>query len=540
MEKNLDRLTPREIVAELDKYIIGQKKAKRAVAVALRNRIRRIKLDPEVREDIAPKNILMIGPTGVGKTEIARRLAKLANSPFIKVEATKYTEVGYVGRDVESMIRDLMAAGIQMVKQEMQQSVNAEAEKRAEEALLDLLVPRPKKKKPAETKMTPAGGNGPLIRPMGAFSFNNENGPGIMGTAIQVGIPIMPGQIIPGQMSGVEQAADEQPEDEEQDGAQIAEQLVEQSAGEHEEQSADDKISGGKKDNHTREKFRAWLREGKLEDGTVEITVNQSPQMPSFEMMGANLEDLESTLSGFAGIFGGSKKKKLVSVKRAREILIAEEAEKLIDRDRVSDEARKRVEETGIVFVDEIDKIAVRGDRGGGHDVSREGVQRDILPSVEGAVVNTKWGPVDTGHILFIAAGAFNVSKPSDLIPELQGRFPLRVELDSLGKEDFLRILTEPKNALTKQYKDLLSTETVEIDFTGGAVERLAALAAEVNSRLENIGARRLHTIMETLLEELSFEAPDIAPAKVAITEDYVNEKLSDLAMDQDLGRYIL
>jgi ATP-dependent HslUV protease ATP-binding subunit HslU len=282
------------------------------------------------------------------------------------------------------------------------------------------------------------------------------------------------------------------------------------------------------------------LREGKLEDRLVELTVNQTPQFPAVEMMGGNIEDLESSLSGIAGFFGGGKKKKVVSVARAREILRNEEAEKLIDRERVSDEARQRVEETGIVFIDEIDKIAVRGDRGGGHDVSREGVQRDILPIVEGAVVSTKWGPVNTDHILFIAAGAFNISKPSDLIPELQGRFPLRVELESLGKEEFLRILTEPKNALTKQYMDLLRTEGVEIEFSDGAVERLAALAAEVNSRLENIGARRLHTIMETLLEELSFEAPDIAPAHVPITEDYVNGKLKDVVTDQDLGRYIL
>ncbi|MDR2552458.1 MAG: ATP-dependent protease ATPase subunit HslU [Treponema sp.] len=507
MEKNLDRLTPREIVAELDKYIVGQKKAKRAVAVALRNRIRRIKLDPEIREDIAPKNILMIGPTGVGKTEIARRLARLANSPFVKVEATKYTEVGYVGRDVESMIRDLMAAGIQMVKQEMQQSVNAEAEKRAEEALLDLLVPRQRKK--GREKKTPSA---PVLRPMGAFSFNNDDGPGIMGTAIQVGIPM------------VRDLSGEKPEGPDQG----------------EEKTEAPEIPGQPEYSHTREKFRAWLREGKLEEGTVEITVSQNPQFPAIEMMGGGLEDLESSLSGIAGFFGGGKKKKVVSVKRAREILIAEEAEKLIDRDRVSDEARKRVEETGIVFIDEIDKIAVRGERGGGPDVSREGVQRDILPIVEGATVNTKWGQVDTSHILFIAAGAFNVSKPSDLIPELQGRFPLRVELESLGEEEFLRILKEPKNALTRQYRDLLSTEQVEIDFTGGAIRRLASLAAEVNSRLENIGARRLHTIMETLLEELSFEAPDIAPAKISITEDYVNEKLAGLAMDQDLGRYIL
>ncbi|MDR1177467.1 MAG: ATP-dependent protease ATPase subunit HslU [Spirochaetaceae bacterium] len=495
-------LTPREIVAELDKYIVGQKKAKRAVAVALRNRVRRLRLESDVREDIAPKNILMIGPTGVGKTEIARRLARLAGSPFIKVEATKYTEVGYVGRDVESMIRDLMAAGIQIVRQEMQESVKAEAEKRAEEDLLDLILPGSGKKK---EKAPPQ----PTIKPMGAFSINPGStgaGPAFMGTAIQVGLP--------------PDNSDDSPES--QPGG-VYDQKEDRSG-----------------DPSTREKFRAMLREKKLEDRLVEITVNQTPQLPVMEMMGGNMEDLESSLSGIAGFFGGGKKKKLVTVARAREILRNEEAEKLIDRERVSDEARQRVEETGIVFIDEIDKIAVRGDRGGGHDVSREGVQRDILPIVEGAVVNTKWGPVNTDHILFIAAGAFNISKPSDLIPELQGRFPLRVELDSLGKEEFLRILTEPKNALTKQYTDLLGTEGVEIEFTREAVERLAALAAEVNSRLENIGARRLHTIMEALLEELSFEAPDIAPARVPITEDYVNGKLKDVVTDQDLGRYIL
>jgi len=461
-ERTLDRLTPREIVAELDKYIVGQKKAKRAVAVALRNRIRRLRISAEMRDDITPKNILMIGPTGVGKTEIARRLARMAGSPFLKVEATKYTEVGYVGRDVESMIRDLMAAGVQMVKQEMQESVTVEAQKRAEEALLDLLLPGTGKKHKEKPQNNP-----PLVHPMGTFSIptNGNSGSSLIGTAIQIGIP-----------AGSREAMDEE------------------NAAFHEEENIHEEPETEK--NQTREKFRAMLREGKLEDRTVELTVSQNPQFPAFEMMGGGMEDIEASLSGIAGFFGGGKKKKVVTVKRAREILINEESEKLIDRDRVSDEARQRVEETGIVFIDEIDKIAVKGDRGAGPDVSREGVQRDILPIVEGATVNTKWGPVSTEHILFIAAGAFTVAKPSDLIPELQGRFPLRVELDSLGKDDFLRILTEPKNALTKQYVELMATEGVEIEFTPEAVDHLAALAAEVNSRLENIGGRRLHTFM--------------------------------------------
>jgi ATP-dependent HslUV protease ATP-binding subunit HslU len=503
--------TPKQIVAELDKYIVGQKKAKRAVAVALRNRIRRLKLAPEIREDIAPKNILMIGPTGVGKTEIARRLAKLAGSPFIKVEATKYTEVGYVGRDVESMVRDLMAAGFQMVKQEMQEAVTQEAEKRAEEALLDLLLPT-NEKKHKEKKPKP----GPVMRPMGTFSINPENSnSSIIATTLQLGFPAFKKK-------------------ETQDDDQKTADMSGESMMEENKNGDDEKFKA------TREKLRAMLREGKLDDRTVELTVGQSPIIPSLEMMGGSMEDIEASISGIAGMLGGKKKKKVVNVPRAMEILKAEEAEKLVDRDKVSDEARQRVEETGIIFIDEIDKIAVKGDRGGGPDVSREGVQRDILPIVEGATVNTKWGPVNTDHILFIAAGAFNVSKPSDLIPELQGRFPLRVELDSLGKDDFLRILTEPKNALIKQYTELLATEKIDLVFAPQAVEHMAALAAEVNSKLENIGARRLHTIMETLLEELSFEASDIAPAKIDITVDYVNEKLADIVKDQDLGRYIL
>jgi len=508
--------TPRQIVSELDKYIVGQKKAKRAVAVALRNRVRRLKLEPEIREDIAPKNILMIGPTGVGKTEIARRLAKLAGSPFIKVEATKYTEVGYVGRDVESMIRDLMAAGFQMVKQEMQEAVKQEAERRAEDALLDLLLPIGEKKH-KDKKQRP----GPIMRPMGTFQISPENSnSSIIATTLQLGFPAF------------------KKNQETQDDDKNAN---EQKNTESQEESADEAKDGeNERFKATREKLRIMLREGVLNDRTVELTVGQNPTIPAFEMMGGSMEDLEASLSGIAGMLGGVQKKKVVSVPRAMEILKAEEAEKLVDRDRVSDEARQRVEETGIIFIDEIDKIAVKGDRGGGPDVSREGVQRDILPIVEGATVNTKWGPVNTDHILFIAAGAFNVSKPSDLIPELQGRFPLRVELDSLGKDDFLRILTEPKNALIKQYTELLGTENVSLVFTPEAIEHLAALAAEVNSKMENIGARRLHTIMETLLEEVSFEASDIAPAKIDITVDYVNEKLADIVKDQDLGRYIL
>ncbi|MDR0411698.1 MAG: ATP-dependent protease ATPase subunit HslU [Treponema sp.] len=491
----MKELTPREIVAELDKYIVGQKKAKRAVAVALRNRMRRLKLEDGIKEDITPKNILMIGPTGVGKTEIARRLAKLAESPFIKVEATKYTEVGYVGRDVESMIRDIMSVGVAMVKQEMQKSVESEAEKHTEEALLDLLFPKKKKQKEKQ--------HGPTVRPVGAFSLNPEEGSGasIMGTAIQVGIPIF-------DKRGKSKSEESSPETLEDVAA--------------------------------KERLREMLRAGKLEDKMVEISVSQNFQFPGIEMMGSGFEDMESSLSGIFNTFGGNQKRKRVTVARAREIVMAEEIDKLIDREKVSEEAKKRVEQTGIIFIDEIDKIAAKNERSGGPDVSREGVQRDILPIVEGATVNTKWGQVNTDHILFIAAGAFNVSKPSDLIPELQGRFPLRVELESLGKADFLRILTEPKNALTKQYTELLKTENVEIEFTNDAIERLADLAAEVNSKLENIGARRLHTIMEALLDELSFDAPDIAPTKVIITEQYVNEELIDLVKDQDLGKYIL
>ena len=468
MSKNTDALTPKEIVAELDKYIVGQHKAKKAVAIALRNRLRRLKLPEDVRDEIAPKNILMIGPTGVGKTEIARRLAKLCGAPFLKVEATKYTEVGYVGRDVETMIRDLMAVGYNMVRNEMHASLQGEAEKRAEEILLDLLLPS-RKKAPPRFPQLPQG-------------------------------------------------------DEEEEGFRP------------------DAGDSSPEENSTREKFRAMLREGKLEDRMVEISINKGG-MPAFEIFAgsSNMEDLEMTLSNITNVIaGGKQRRKSVTVKEAREIIVADQLDKLVDPDKIAEEARDRVQQNGIVFLDEIDKIAGKNELSSGQDVSREGVQRDILPIVEGSNVNTKYGVVDTTHILFIAAGAFNVSKPSDLIPELQGRFPLRVELDSLNAEDFRKILLEPKNALIKQYTDLLGTENVEISFSEEAIERMSSLAAEVNSRMENIGARRLHTIMEMLLEDISFDAPDLSGQKIEITREYVDERLKDIVQDQDLSRYIL
>ncbi len=481
--KDLEELTPKEIVTQLDTYIIGQQKAKKAVAIALRNRTRRLKLPEDIREEIAPKNILMIGPTGVGKTEIARRLAKLCGAPFLKVEATKYTEVGYVGRDVESMIRDLMSVGYSMVKAEMQEQMKTSAESRVEEALLDLLLPgsgKPARSrgKPETAALPEAAGQGFVLMPDGA-------------------------------------------------GA---------------EKTAEDGSAGRPDMESTREKFRVMLREGKLDDRVVEVTVQKRQQVPTMEIFtGGGMEDLESSMASITNMLtGGKSRKKQVTVREAREIILAEQLDKMIDPDKVSDEARVRVQEMGIVFIDEIDKIAVRGDRGSGQDVSREGVQRDILPIVEGSTVNTKYGVVDTTHILFIAAGAFSVSKPSDLIPELQGRFPLRVELESLHAEDFRKILLEPKNALTRQYEELLKTENVTIRFTEDAIDRMSYLAADVNSRMENIGARRLHTIMETLLEDLSFEASELSGQTIEITSGYVDEKLKDIVQDQDLSRYIL
>jgi ATP-dependent HslUV protease ATP-binding subunit HslU len=446
----VDSLTPREIVSELDKYVVGQSRAKRAVAIALRNRLRRQKLAPDLADDVAPKNILMIGPTGVGKTEIARRLARLAQSPFIKVEASKFTEVGYVGRDVESMVRDLVELGVDMIREEQLKEVAGKAEQAAEERLLDLLLP------PRPT------------------------------------------------------APDEDPA-----RARDAQQA-------------------------TRERMREQLRAGRLDDRVVEIDV-QERHVPSLEIIqGSSIEEIGFNLKEMMpGFFQGRSKRKRVSVSEAKERLQADEQHKLVDMESVSRLAVKRVEQSGIIFVDEIDKVAGR-EGGHGPDVSREGVQRDILPIVEGTTVNTKHGMVRTDHILFIAAGAFHVSKPSDLIPELQGRFPIRVELEPLGQAEFVRILTEPRSALVKQYTALMATEGVTLDFTDEAIALVAEFATRVNEQTENIGARRLHTIMERLLDEVSFAGPELAGQSITIDAVYVRRMLADIVRNEDLSRYIL
>jgi len=471
----LDDMTPREIVVELDKYIIGQTPAKRAVAVALRNRVRRQKLAPELAEDILPKNILMIGPTGVGKTEIARRLARLAGCPFVKVEASKYTEVGYVGRDVESMVRDLVENAIDMIREEKLDEVAERAEQTAEERLLDLLLPPP------------------------GYSTPNP-----------ASAPPGPGQstVFSGQISSTGGPSDE---------AHRMEQYA-----------------------RTREKLRAQFRDAKLDTRMVEVEVRER-SMPAFEIVSSQgVEEMDINVRDMlSNFFGQGKKKRKMSVADAYEYLIQEEENKLIDMDQVTRMAVDRAEQMGIIFIDEIDKIAGR-ESGHGPDVSREGVQRDILPIVEGTTVNSRYGLIRTEHILFVAAGAFHVSKPSDLIPELQGRFPIRVELAPLTEMDFVRILTEPKNALIKQYCALLETEGLKLSFGDDAIAALAKFAAQVNSQTENIGARRLHTILEKVLDELSFEAPELKKKTVKIDAAYVQKQLADIVKDQDLSRYIL
>ena len=461
-EIGVNEQTPREIVAELDKYVVGQDEAKRSVAIALRNRWRSRQLTGAMKEDIIPKNILMIGSTGVGKTEIARRLAKLVKAPFIKVEATKFTEVGYVGRDVESIVRDLAETAVRMVRQQRMEAVQDKAKQQAEERILDVFVPQPKKSQ------------NPLGKLFGA-------------------------------------------------------------AEEEEEKPAEPKYPAG------REWVKKRLDKGELEAETIEIDVEETSKPMVGMFAGSSLEGMGDNLQDMIGnLMPKNRKKRKVTVAEARKIFTQEEAAKLIDMDAVAEEAVKVAEYTGIVFLDEIDKVAVKNGTSGGADVSREGVQRDILPIVEGSTVMTKYGPVKTDHILFIAAGAFHTAKPSDLIPELQGRFPIRVELKSLRKEDFEKILTEPQNALLKQYEALLSTEGVTIKFQPEAISRLAELACDVNEQAEDIGARRLHTLMEKLLEQVSFDAPDLEDKEVTIDAAYVDDKLSDIVVNRDLSQFIL
>ena len=451
---SLDEMSPKQIVSELDKYVIGQDKAKRTIAVALRNRTRRKRLPDSIKDEVYPKNIIMIGPTGVGKTEIARRIARLSNAPFIKVEATKYTEVGYVGRDVESMVRDLMGSAVSMVRRELAAQNEKLVRERVEERLLDVLIPNVN-----STANTDA-------------QFDNA------------------------------------------------------------------RLSA-------REQIRVQLRAGLLDNTEVEIPNQLVRPKVGIELMGGSMDDIQNAMNSLGSIFqnatqGPRNKKRKVTIKRARELFTEEETERSVDQEKATEIAKERTEQMGIIFIDEIDKIAGKNNSSSSPDVSREGVQRDILPIVEGTKVTTKWGVIDTSHILFIAAGAFHVSKPSDLIPELQGRFPLRVELDALTADDFFRILKEPENAITLQYRELLRTEGVEVVFTDDALHRVSEIAYEVNSSTENIGARRLYTIMETLLDELSFNASEMSGQTVEITPDYVNERLSDVVKNQDLSRYIL
>ena len=486
-------LTPKEIVVELDKFIVGQNDAKRAVAIALRNRWRRQQVDPDLRDEIAPKNIIMIGPTGVGKTEIARRLAKLARAPFIKLEASKFTEVGYVGRDVESMIRDLTELAITMVKQEETKNVRAKAEDLAEEFLLDLLLP-PVKASPPPVEV----------------ETESDADDDVVSNVIEM--------VSEGDFSGLLEMP--------QATVATADSATDPAAAERQQK--------------TREKLRKLFRQGKLDDRSVDLEITQqaSPVVEifsagGFEEMDINLKDM------FENIMPKQTKKKKVKVPEAYEIMVEREAQRMVDMDKVIKEAKSRVEQNGIIFLDEIDKVVAR-EGTSSPDVSREGVQRDLLPIVEGSSVNTKYGIVKTDHILFIAAGAFHGSKPSDLIPEMQGRFPIRVELDSLDKDDFVRILTEPENALTRQYVELMKTEGVTLKIDEGAIEQLAEIACLANEKHENIGARRLHTVLECLLDEVSFNASEMAGVTVNIDADEVRRKLDDLVEDEDLGRYIL
>jgi ATP-dependent HslUV protease ATP-binding subunit HslU len=468
--KGFNSLTPRETVAELDRYIIGQAEAKRSVAIALRNRWRRQQVEPPLREEIAPKNIIMIGPTGVGKTEIARRLAHLAQSPFLKIEASKFTEVGYVGRDVESMIRDLTQLAVNMVTREEEEGVQGKAETMAEERLLDLLLPRP------------AG----MGADMSASPQTN---------VISLGF----------------------------DGGQ----------GRQEES----------RDQTTRERFRDMLRRGELDDRVVELAVPSTGGTPMVEVFSASgMEDMQSSLQeAFSKFFPKKKQPKKMKVPEALEFLKREEAERLVDTESVTEKAIRRTEQSGIIFLDEIDKIASRGGTSSGSpEVSREGVQRDLLPIVEGTTVTTKYGPVKTDHILFIASGAFHVCKPSDLVPELQGRFPIRVNLHALGEEEFFRILTEPRSALIKQYTALLATEDIRLVFEEEAIREMARIAVQVNQKTEDIGARRLHTVIERLLDEVSFDAPDREDLVFTVTAEYVRRQLTDISENEDLSRYIL
>ncbi len=506
-------LTPKQIVEKLDSYIIGQDKAKRAVAVALRNRVRRLKLPEDIRDEVAPKNILMIGSTGCGKTEIARRLAKLCGAPFLKVEATKYTEVGYVGRDVESMVRDLMAVGYNDVKAEMEESLKEKSVSIVEEKLLDLLLPGTGKKK---SKKDEKNNNSDQKAPLGFLTQTS-------GTEITIDL---------------NKVAQEM----ESEIHKLAENTANENIQNNQTEEEKDENAQTDKDNHTREKFRQMLREGKLEEREVDMMVRRQSQMPNMEIIaGGSIDDLQNSMQGILNMMngGGREKKRSVTIKEARKILTAEVLDSMVDHDKVADEAKRRVEQSGIIFIDEIDKIAVHGESHG-QDVSREGVQRDILPIVEGSNVNTKFGVVDTTHILFIAAGAFSVAAPSDLIPELQGRFPLRVELDSLHKEDFKRILKEPKNSLIMQYTALLETEGVKLEFAEDALDRISFVAEDVNSKSENIGARRLHTIMEKVLSDINFDADEHKGETIVIDSAYVDSKLGDIVQNEDLSRYIL